>query len=94
MVRISMRSDDVTTTFMVESPNYITLLSSIVLLLLAFSSTCLQMLASHVKHEDWHQGWKIFYVHCFGNVMYGNVMYGNVMYGNIMYGRVMYGNVV
>ena len=39
--------------------------SSNIIVLLAFSSTCLQMLASHVKHEDWHQGWKIFYVHCF-----------------------------
>ena len=23
------------------------------------------MLASHVKHEDWHSCWKIFKVHCF-----------------------------
>ena len=40
--------------------------SSNVVLLLTFSSTSLlHMLASHVKHEDWHNCWKIFYVHCF-----------------------------
>ena len=43
-----------------------TSLSSNVVLLLAFSSTSLlRLLASHVKHEDWHNCWKIFYAHCF-----------------------------
>jgi len=30
---------------------------------LAFPSALLCMLASKVKHEDWHSWWNIFYVH-------------------------------
>ena len=41
------------------------LLCSLSVAILAFPSTLLHMLASHVKHEDWHNCWKIFYVHCF-----------------------------
>jgi hypothetical protein len=64
MVHISIRSDDVTTTSMVGSPNLcLFCLYIYVVEQQCCSSACFfhlfALLAPHVKHEDWNKCWNI-----------------------------------